>query len=78
MIPRERDKALMLVWLIRFGKDWTPSGQVMYSDLKDEVGRAERLRLIEFRYAPDEVRESVFEYRMTDEALKLLGIEEDA
>lgn len=77
MTPQERNKALLVDWLIKFGKDWTPSGTVMYSNLRDEVGRAERLQLIEYRYAPDVERQTVYEYRLTNKALELLGIEEN-
>lgn len=78
MTPQERNKALLVEWLVKFGKDWTPAGQVMYSDMRDEVGRAERLELIEYRAAPSVEMNSVFEYRLTKKALNLLGIEEDA
>lgn len=78
MTSQERNKALLVEWLVKFGKDWTPAGQVIYSNMRDEVGRAERLNLIEYRYAPNMDRKTVYEYRLTKKALNLLGIEEDA
>jgi hypothetical protein len=74
MTPRERDKALLVEWLIRFGTDWVNVLQRRESGLQMEIGRLERMHYLEYKWFDHErgFSEGAVRYRITDKGLALL------
>jgi hypothetical protein len=71
---REREKALLLEWLIKVGTDWVSNNQIRESGLQMEIGRLERMHYLEYKWFDHERghSEGAVRYRITDKGLALL------
>lgn len=72
---REREKAIILEWLLTLGKDWVLFNTVCDAGFQFEMGRLERMGYAEHNLANryDDANEVYrVKYRLTDKALALL------
>ena len=72
---RERSKALLVEWLIKFGTDWVDYKVVRESGLQFEIGRLERMRYVEYDWADHDrgFSEGAVKYRLSPKGLALLN-----
>lgn len=72
---REREKALLLEWLVLYGKGWVMLNSITEDPMFMELGRLERMGYIEDNIAdklnrPNEVYKMAF--RLNEKAMKIL------
>ncbi len=70
---REREKALLLEWLVLYGKDWVKLNDITEDPMFMEIGRLERMRYLDHNlaeYPNNEVYK--MSYRLNEKAMKIL------
>jgi hypothetical protein len=72
---REREKALLLEWLVLYGKDWVTLNDITEDPMFMEIGRLDRMGYLDDNIAnklnrPNEVYNMAF--RLNEKAMKIL------
>ena len=71
---REREKALLLEWLIKVGTDWVSNNQIRESGLQMEISRLVRMGYIEYEWENEESwsTNGAVKHRLSPKGLALL------
>lgn len=71
---REREKALLLEWLIKFGTDWVNNNQLQESEFLMEIGKLERMGYLQYQWVDEQSwsLNGAIKHRLSPKGLALL------